>query len=153
MVYVEINGVRLDQVVLTAIGEGLVAHGFLLMLLATVNMPCVRPRAPWLHWLRGWRTHVSIYAVLAIVAEALWVQMGLFVDSDKNAMACPWTLPSLNAWATLQLMCLICLTAAWSFCQRAPVAPMVNGVVATHATGMMGFAMLGTKQRSDGSFR
>ena len=46
MVYIEINGVRLRQETLLAIGEAVVGQACVVLLLVLANLGCFRPRDP-----------------------------------------------------------------------------------------------------------
>ncbi len=146
MVYIEINGVRLDQPVLLGIAEAVIACVLYLSILITLYFPCVRPRDTRFRWLRAWRVHATIYVALAILAEFLWVQLGQFTDTDANAIGCHWSQSRLAAWAIVQSGCLIRILSSWTNCNRKPVAATVNGLIGAHATAMMAFGMLGMFQ-------
>ena len=146
MVYIEINGVRLSQPVLLGIAEAAVACALYLSILITLYFPCVRPRDTRFRWLRAWRVHATIYVVLAILAEFLWVQLGQFIDTDANAIGCEWSQSRLAAWAIVQIGCLVRILSSWTYCHRKPVAATINGLIGAHATAMMAFGMLGMFQ-------
>ena len=146
MVYIEINGVRLDQPVLLGIAEAVIACVLYLSILITLYFPCVRPRDTRFRWLRAWRVHATIYVALAILAEFLWVQLGQFTDTDANAIGCHWSQSRLAAWAIVQTGCLVRILSSWTYCHRKPVAATVNGLIGAHATAMMAFGMLGMFQ-------
>lgn len=142
MVYIEVNGLRLDQRVLLAIGEAVLAYSTIFLLFLIVNCPCLRLKDSRFRWLRLWRIHTSLYAVLALVSEILWVQVSLGSNTHSKAVGCPWTQGRLAAWAGVQLGCLVCLMSTLTYCQRRATASMVNGTVAMHAMANMNFAML-----------
>lgn len=145
--YIEINGVRLSQDALLAISEAVIAHAFIAALFLTVHIPCVRPQMRWntRRWLRPWKTYLTLYSVLALVCEVLWVQLGaLFrVDTEENAFACPWTQDHLAVWTLSQLALLVAILSTWSYARRKPVLAVMRGVCGTHAMVMMALAMAG----------
>lgn len=142
--YIEINGIRLKQRTLLAIGEGLVGYLCIFLFVALANLPCLRPRDPRIYWTRLWRILTTTYAGFALLSEGFWVQYSLIANPSMHgsAVACMWTQPRLATWAGIELACLICLLLSCTYLQRLAVVRMVNGAVTMHAVGQMSVSML-----------
>jgi len=143
--YIEINGIRLKQRTLLAIGEGLIGYLCIFLFVALANLPCLRPRDPRIYWTRLWRILTTTYAGFALLSEGFWVQYSLIANPSVHgsAVACIWTQPRLATWAGIELSCLICLVLSCTYLQRLAVVRMVNGAITMHAVGQMSISMLG----------
>jgi hypothetical protein len=147
MVYIEINGVRLEQDVLLAIVETIVAHAFVAILFLTIYLPCLRPPKRWYtkRWLRPWKIYMTLYSVLALITEMLWVQMGTFswVRSNASDFVCTWSTGHLAVWTLVQASFLVAILMTWTYSQRVPLAHRLSSICGTHAMVMMMIMMAG----------
>lgn len=142
MVYLEINGLRLEQRTLLAIAETVVATNCLSLFVILSTFPCFRPKKSRIPWAGMWRVSTVLYVLATMVTEVVWVQVSLLTESKHSAVPCQWSQSRLAAWTGLQLMCLLCLLGALTYMRRQSVALMVNGTLGIHAMGIMSFAML-----------
>jgi len=147
MVYIEINGVRLDQQILLAITEAVVAHGFVAALFLTVHLPWLRPKAHWTNsrWLGPWKFYLTTYSIFALITEALWVQIASLtkIDTDENGFVCIWSQEHLAVWALVQASALLAVLMTWTYSRRVPVAQTLRGITSAHAMIMMAITMAG----------
>lgn len=142
--YIEINGVRLKQRTLLAIGEAAVGHSCVILFIILAHLPCLRPRTSHVYWTRLWQLLTTFYALLSLLSEGFWVQYSVFIsDGDESsAVGCDWTQARLATWAGIELGCLICLLMAGTYMRRLAVVRMVNGALTMHAAGSMAMGML-----------
>lgn len=150
MVYLDISGVRLDQTTLFAIVEGVCAHSLWLALLCIVNCRCLRPLAPHPSWVNAWRVHTTVYGILAIATEVMWVQLGLIMGPEgirKNAIGCEWSEGHLMAWTMFQVVSWASVALVCTYCRRLPVGHMITSYIGVHAMALMSFSMMGMNEQ------
>ena len=150
MFYVEISGLRLSQTTLLAIAEGVMAHSLWLTLLAIVNCRCLRPLAPRPSWVNAWRVHTTVYGIMAIATEIMWVQLGLIMGPKRirdNAIGCEWSDEHLMAWTMFQTFSLSAVAFVCTYCRRNPVGHMITSYIGVHAMALMGFSMMGMAEQ------
>lgn len=148
--YLDISGVRLDQTTLFAIAEGVMAHALWLLLLAIINCRCLRPLAPHPRWVNAWRVHTTVYAILAIATEVMWVQLGLIMGPKgvrENAIGCEWSPEHLMAWTMFQTFSLSSIAFVCTYCRRNPVGHMITSYIGVHAMALMAFSMMGMNEQ------
>lgn len=148
--YLDISGVRLDQTTLLAIAEGAMAHALWLLLLAVINCRCLRPLAPRPRWVNAWRVHATVYAILAIATEVMWVQLGLIMGPEgvrENAIGCEWSGEHLMAWTMFQTLSLSSVAFVCTYCRRNPVGHMITSYIGVHAMALMAFSMMGMNEQ------